>query len=251
MKIKTNVLVVGFPKSGTVWLTMMIASILEKRCLTKEQTEKITQEVDNILRKFTKTHRTDIQDLEYRKAIYIIRDPRAVINSATHYWKRNQKNTKDLNKILKNMHYRKFIILEGILRQLKIFDNSLVDKMLRKFNLKKHHVLNWDTHIRQWEIAEKVLIVKYEDLLKTPFDEMSKICKWLELDINNNRLKKYIEYYKFKNVKKREKSTNHFRKGNSNSWKDELNHDLRKEIEERYKNFMIKYGYESANLKNG
>jgi len=169
--------------------------------------------------------------------IYIVRDPRDVAVSFGHHI------GKSFEEIVDNMIDEKFMISESSFVQ-KGFDSTMLSTWSNHFNSWKNYDLN------------KILIIKYEDLVKNTYDEFSRVVKFLNklcnLEINSSKILKSIELTSFEKLQllerslgfdEKTKSQNFFRKGEVGSWKNELNRDLSRKIEKSFENEMITLGY--------
>ena len=99
------------------------------------------------------------------------------------------------------------------------------------------------------------IIIKYEDLIDNTENEFKKILVFLnrfkKINIDEKRISKSIISCDFSNLTKMEgeqgfeetQNNKFFRKGKKDSWKNELNLDLRKKLEDSFKNEMIELGY--------
>ena len=99
------------------------------------------------------------------------------------------------------------------------------------------------------------IIIKYEDLIDNTENEFKKILiflnKFKKIDINEKRISKSIISCSFSNLSKMEnqfgfeeaQNDKFFRKGKKDSWKNELNLDLRKKLEDNFKREMKELGY--------
>ena len=73
----------------------------------------------------------------------------------------------------------------------------------------------WNDHYRSWTKHKKdLLIIKYEDLIKKPETELSKVIKflkkYLKFETNENKNKKILETTTFDNLKNMEKKGEFF-----------------------------------------
>ena len=165
--------------------------------------------------------------------VYIVRDPRAVACSyASHH----------------NV-------------SLDIAVNNLLNETLIGINEEENIaelISSWKINYQSWKKKKNYpgIVVKYEDLIDNTEKEFHKILIFLEKIIQSNldmeRVKKTVEACQFLNLRKIEdtlgfeESVNNnkfFRKGRKDSWKNELNSDLRKKIEIFFKDEMIELGY--------
>ena len=99
------------------------------------------------------------------------------------------------------------------------------------------------------------LIIRYEDLIDNPEKEFKKILTFLKKIININydeeKISKSIISCEFSRLSKMEddqgfeeiSNSKFFRKGTKDSWKNDLDLNSRKKIEENFKDEMIELGY--------
>ena len=171
--------------------------------------------------------------------IYIVRDPRNIITSVLNYF--HKKNYYDALEFMKENK-----ILGG--NEAEIGLPTIIG--------------SWSNHYNSWKKFKKnFLIIKYENLIKNPFEEFSKIISYLEsitdLKFENKNVLKAIEECTFDNVSnqedkfgfndnsKRNKELNKkfFNLGPKNKWQNILNKKIVKEIEEVFKTEMKELGY--------
>ena len=101
-----------------------------------------------------------------------------------------------------------------------------------------------------------MLFLKYEDLVKNPYESFNKVLTYLKnfisFELNNDKIRKSIEITSFENLKKIEDnegfleqgmSKEFFRKGIIGDWKSNLKIDLSNKIESKFKKEMIELGY--------
>ena len=171
--------------------------------------------------------------------IYIVRDPRNIITSVLNYF--HKKNYYDALEFMK--------------------ENKILGGNDAEIGLPTI-IGSWSNHYKSWKKFKKnFLIIKYENLIKNPFEEFSKIINYLEtitdLKFENKNVLKAIEECKFDNVSrqedkfgfndnsKRNKELNKkfFNLGPKNKWQNILDKEIVKEIEEIFKTEMKELGY--------
>ena len=116
---------------------------------------------------------------------------------------------------------------------------------------------SWKINYLSWKKKKKFegIIIKYEDLIDNTENEFKKILVFLnrfkKIDINEKKISKSIISCDFSNLSKMEgeqgfeetQNNKFFREGKKDSWKNELNLDLRKKLEDNFKSEMIELGY--------
>tara|TARA_B100001123_G_C15163447_1_gene968384 strand:- start:101 stop:919 length:819 start_codon:yes stop_codon:yes gene_type:complete len=164
--------------------------------------------------------------------IYIVRDPRAVVCSKAHHTglsiEQSVASLLNENEIGFNGPY-KLAEMPG----------------------------SWRVNYASWKKKKNFngIIIKYEDLVDNTEKEFKKILFFLKEKININieqeKISKSVISCQFSNLRKMEdekgfvEKTNSkfFRKGTKDSWKNDLDQNLRKKIEENFKSEMIELGY--------
>ena len=172
-------------------------------------------------------------------AVYIVRDPRDVAVSFSHHLGISLTDVVDL------MINEEHLISEK-------------DFVLEKKEAGSTLVSSWSNHYNSWKNynLRKILIIKYEDLIKKTFEKFYEIVLYLnkleKIEIDVKRIKRSIELTKFRNLQDLEKkygfeettfSKTFFREGKIGSWKKELNKDLSKKIQKAFEAEMIELGY--------
>ncbi|MBD1149227.1 sulfotransferase domain-containing protein [Pelagibacterales bacterium SAG-MED27] len=175
--------------------------------------------------------------------IYIVRDPRNLVRSiANHY-------SYSINKSCE------FLLSPQIIGNGKSFK----EKQGGLYNL----LGKWNEHYISWtKNKNNLLLIKYEDLIQDPHNELEKIInflkKYLDVKTNDNKNKKILETTSFKNLKEMEQKglfkenvlnkkddskVNFFHLGPANNWKDTLNEDIKNKIEKNFYNEMKELDY--------
>ncbi len=171
--------------------------------------------------------------------IYIIRDPRNIITSVLNYF--HKKNYYEALKFMK--------------------ENKVLGGNESEIGLPTI-IGSWSNHYKSWKKFKKnFLIIKYENLLKDPLTEFSKIINYLEtitdLRFESKNVLKAIEECKFDNMSKQEdifgfndnskrnKELNKkfFNLGPKNNWQNILDDEILQEIEKVFKTEMEELGY--------
>ena len=116
---------------------------------------------------------------------------------------------------------------------------------------------SWKINYLSWKKKKNFegIIIKYEDLIDNTENEFKKILVFLnrfkKINIDEKRISKSVISCDFSNLSKMEgkqgfeetQNNKFFRKGKKDSWKNELNLDLRKKLEDNFKSEMIELGY--------
>ncbi len=177
--------------------------------------------------------------------IYIVRDPRNVITSYKNF--ENQTYKKVLKNILDNKSF--------------LFSNK---STFKKFGIKGIEIIgSWSEHYNSWvhnKYDIPICLIRYEDLLRDPFQEFIKIFNFLKkinqetkTEIDRERLKKTVFETNFDNLRKLElkngfdekqnREVRFFNQGEENNWKKILPKNVSLEIEKRFANEMQELDY--------
>ena len=175
--------------------------------------------------------------------IYVVRDPRNLIKSISNHF------TLDLEK---SYHF---------LTSSEIIGNgkSWSERQDGLYNL----LGSWNDHYRSWtRVKDNLLLVKYENLILDPKNELLKIIKFLKqfinFETNENKNNKILETTSFENLKRMESiglfkenvlnkqtksKVNFFHLGPENNWQNLLDEKMTKDIEKKFENEMKELDY--------
>jgi len=275
--------VASYPKSGNTWVRSIISSLVytEDGIFDFPNLKKIdqypqrrfleyfTQNYDNIHEikkhwitsqerinldnkiKFFKTHHLNCKVDNYpftnkectRATIYIVRDPRNLIDSISNHFSKSVEESK------------KFLLTSKILSPGKEIE-------LRGGNVITY-IGSWKEHYKFWtKNNENLLIIKYEDLVKNIHQEIDKIIAFLknfiDFDVSDAKKENVIKSTSFEALKRIEDNGNFtenvfvkgknekvrfFNKGPRNDWRKTLPKDIQKELETELNNELKELGY--------
>ena len=173
--------------------------------------------------------------------IHIVRDPRNVVTSIKNHY--NYQTYEEALDFIKDEN-----------------------KILGKIGSKKEEDLptiasSWKLHYKSWKnlggLKSKYVLIKYEDLIKDPVREFTKITSFIEkiseFKFNEKNILKAIENTRFDNLKKQEElngfkespknSIKFFYLGAKNDWQNILDKKTKDDIEISFKNEMQDLGY--------
>jgi len=175
--------------------------------------------------------------------IYVVRDPRSVVISISNHY------TLSINQSLE------FMLSSSIIGNRKSFEE------------KKYGLLTllgkWNEHYRSWtRNKENLLLIKYEDLLSNPNEEMEKIIiylkKFFQFRTNEQKNRNIIKTTTFESLKKMENKNlfkegvlnketqskvNFFNLGPENKWQNNLDERVIKSIETNFYKEMKELNY--------
>ncbi len=180
-------------------------------------------------------------------AIYIVRDPRNVVTSYAHH---NSISIKDsAERMVNSIHYGGNLNSDHVSDRTKVYLGS------------------WNSNYNSWKSFKdpgKYLLVKYEDLITNKEEKLLEILEFIHnlkkinFSVDKKKLKNVIESTSFENMKKLEKKlgfieskTNiktgkkipFFNLGSKNIWRNILNDEIRRKIEQSFENEMKELGY--------
>ena len=271
--------IASFPKSGNTWLRAFLCSYLYmnlesktfdfgllKNILRFPSTKKYkdigvvpksfedvaknwiaVQEKINLNKKinFLKTHNAfgGLKNCPFTNkantlgAIYLVRDPRDVLISYSRHLEKSIDETLEL--VLEDDH-------KGWLNEYK---KDVIGEIRG----------SWAQNYNSWKnfyLTEKI-IIRYEDLIKDPFNNFSNIIRYLNklfgLEIDDEKIKKCIEITDFNKLKKLEMKTGFvenyskkelfFNQGKSKQWQDILDKKTVLKLEKKFKKEMQELKY--------
>ena len=275
--------VASYPKSGNTWVRSIISSLVftkdgifdfpsikkieqypQRRFL-----EYFTQDYNNIHEikkhwitsqervnldakiKFFKTHHLNCKVDNYpftnkgctRATIYIVRDPRNLIDSISNHFNKSIEESK------------KFLLTSKILSPGKEIEPRGGNVIT--------YIGSWKEHYKFWtKDNENLLIIKYEDLVKNIHQEIDKIIAFLKnfihFEVSDTKKENIIKSTSFEALKKIEDSgkftesvfvngsnekVKFFNKGPDNNWQNTLPKNIQTELENELKNELIELGY--------
>jgi len=276
----------SYPKSGNTWVRSFISSLLYsndgtndfskleniKQFPVRSQFQNFIDDLQDIKQvyqnwyivqnylnldnkiKFIKTHHVNCKidnfkftdDTNSIGVIYIVRDPRNVACSVKNHF--SLENFEEVKEFIFREHNWLGIITN---KKLKPLDNKIPTL-----------ISSWKTNYLSWKNKTKnYLLIKYEDLIKDPHTEFSKISKYLENHLNTKfdqkKIERAIETCSFKNLQnlemegkfeestidKNNKSVRFFHLGPDNDWKKILDKKIADEITAKFEPEMKELGY--------
>ncbi len=176
--------------------------------------------------------------------IYIIRDPRDVVIS----WSKHA-----------NLSYDQSI---DFMLDFKSCIEWAQNKSELSDNIKpKTFLSSWDEHVLSWtsnNLEVPKLILKFEDLVYDKEEMVKAIVTFFEnnfnikFDFKKEKIANIVESTGFNKLKSHEETYGFeeavsglfFRKGKKNQWKEELNVQQILKLENKFRDFMDKWGYE-------
>lgn len=232
---ENDIFIVGYPKSGNTWLQNILVEIAYGFDVSKVDDTLLQELVPDVHFKryynrymktmFFKSH--FLPQPKYRKVVYLIRDGRDVMVSYYYYLYALGHIKSELNTAIIGGH--------------DFFPSS------------------WSSHVKAWfdnPYDAEIIFLKYEDLLKNPFDEIKKVVDFAKLNVNDSMIHQAIERTSFQKMRKKEKKGGwdnkrnwpkdkpFVRKGKSGSYKEEMSDQAIKTFMLQSHEMLKKCGYE-------
>jgi Sulfotransferase domain len=208
-----DVFIVGYPKSGNTWFQHLVSGLVygvDARHSPPLLANDLVPDVhlNPFYRRYStpmyfKSHSLPRPD--YRKVVYLLRDGRDAMVSYWHY--------------LEALRRRKLDFLE------------LVTAGAREIPCK------WHEHVDAWQgnpHGAEMIVIKYEDMLRKPVDQLERFCDFIGLECERSRLEAAAGAAQFRILHEKEARLGmgrpgdwpadkfFFRRGIMGSYKDEM-----------------------------
>lgn len=226
--MKKHLIVAGYPKSGNTWLTRLLAELVHcpvEGFWSQPENNEIAiegKERESEYRCF-KAHHLYSQLLDsYKtfgngseKVIYIVRDPRDVVVSATFFFNR-LRGKRTLQRIGLGWLYNQLTLKMKLTRFCEIVANG--GDMAWMY-------VSWADHVKSY-VKSDALIVRYEDLLDQPLVECRRMTDFIGIQRSDNDILQAIDRQSFKRKKKEFRQKKRFykadfmRSGVEGQWRD-------------------------------
>ncbi|RMH48623.1 MAG: sulfotransferase domain-containing protein [Gammaproteobacteria bacterium] len=236
----SDVFVAAYPKSGSTWLRFLIYQLIRGEPGSFERVNDELPDVGYHAKapgllpegaRIIKTH--EPYRFSYRRALYMVRDPRDIVISEYHYqiW---------ANIITDRMPFDKFFA-------------SFLSGKVNRYGA-------WDQHVASWLKARddgraEVHVIRFEDMKRNAVEVLGSVAAFLNIPASSSLLDAIIEANSVQNMRKMEDQarqgvfknkstqTNFVRKGKSGGWRGVLSaHHLAK-LESRFGPIMERLGY--------
>ncbi len=198
---RADAVIVSYPKCGRTWLRVMISRLCQQIYGLPAD---VVIEFDNLHHmdsrapKLFFTHDTHIRDytghwdtkVDYydRKVLLLVRDPRDVAVSQFFHWRfRTKAWKKDMNDY--PAHGADCSVFDFVRE-----DTGGLPRIIDFMNL-------W---AREKDKLCAHLVIRYEDMRRTPAETLSEIAAFLEIPANAAQIAEAVEYASYENMKKKE-----------------------------------------------
>lgn len=227
--------VAEYPKSGGSWLTQLISNytgIVSRR---------------DQLPRFEKSimHGHYLYSNSFNKPICVIRDGRDIMVSYYHHMIIGHSRV-SMDNVIRNRSKSGITDFENIKKNLPRFIEYLNTDYKKGYNK-----FSWSDFINAYLDKDNVCFIKYEDMLSDCENELKKVLKFIESDIDLKKVKSTIEQFSFKSQTKRnpgdENKKSFLRKGISGDWKNYFTEESASMFDKFSGEELIKLGYEKDN----
>lgn len=238
--VNRDTFLVSYPRSGNTWLRVMISQLMTTK--TAESLAVLdyiipdtaydvpTSKMPDLPFYVIKTHqqlRIGSSTSKYRKVIYIVRDPRDVAVS-----------------------YHRFLLNNGHKVELHQFVSQFVCGRIFPGS--------WQEHVENWTYTEgisdecQILVLKYEDMLRTPSVKLKEIAQFLNIPATDAEVAAIVDQSSRKQMIDREKAGYEDSNGShlyfignckSGNWADHLSVESADEICRFAESTMRRFGY--------
>ena len=237
-----DVFILSFPKSGNTWTRFLIANLLhpkepvnfgnidrlipELEGLTKRQLERLPRP------RIMKSH--EYFDARFRKVIYIVRDPRDVVVSQFHFFRKRR----------------------------RIADDYSIEQFVSRFVAgATSDYGSWSDNVASWlatrQNSPSFLLLRYEDMLARTGEELTRVASFLGVRATPDLLAQAVERCSADQMRKLE-GTNatamvikdmrqdipFVRAAKSGGWRTELPEPAIAHLEAQWGHLMTYLGYE-------
>ena len=244
----TDVFIVSYPKSGTTWLSTLLANYFRQESDEPVHLWNSIHYVPDVNRVFVKRKAlwrigfpelASLPDPRFMKVhatyspvlknvVYILRDPRDVMVSYWHHFRRVRADFQ--------LPLSEFLRREELLRPCR-----------------------WDEHVTDWLLRDRqtnLLLVRYENLHQDTASILRQVLEFANVLCDNSRIQDAVEASRFENMHQLEKQFQHLaavkpqkgetfvRKGQQGNWREELNIEELELIELAYGQTMRAIGYQ-------
>jgi len=237
-----DVYLVSYPRSGNTWMRVMLAELMYGESGDSladlgyyMPDSKKPQSIKNTIQSnfhIIKTHDPFMRNRlseNFRKVIYLVRDPRDVVIS----WHR-----------FSSVSYYKFDL----------------DQFIFEWVTGRIYPTSWSTHVSSWtgpgyeKINIEMCIIKYEDLLVDTITNLQKVADFIDLDKSEDELRKAVKKGSAKQMRKKEKNgfwekdidkdkLEFIGDATKNQWKTKLTREQIELIEKYSEIEMKQFGY--------
>ena len=226
-----HVRVAEFPKSGGTWLCQLISAATDFDFPRNQRIPFTSKCVQHSHLPGPTKHPT----------ILVVRDIRDVLTSAYFHFLMDSKE-KDPFLLSKWKEIMRGSDISDVKKTMPVF----IKKFHENFEVSRNKT-NWASHTKSYlDQPDKILVVKYEDMLVDTKSVLQHVLAWRDLDPKHG-IDQVVATYSFKNQTKREQGEEDrsafLRKGIAGDWKNNFNQEAIDIVDSYYGAMMRKLGY--------
>lgn len=244
-----NILIIGYPKSGTTWISRLIGELLKapvRGYWNAQHRDPASSGLDRqssyCCYKSHMSHRVFEAQQNIHKAVYIIRDPRDVVVSGAHFFHGVDPDSKPVIKLLTRFWNKSRLATK-------------MKKRMTKAILKGDKSLNpamgmaWKEHVLPFVNDNNVLCLRYEDMLNSPLDSCTKVLEHIGLSRSQEEILEAVKAQSIESMRQAYKNDKNrlgnklVRKGESGAWRTELNTEFIHTINSALESELNSLGY--------
>lgn len=191
-----DIFIVSYPKSGNTWTRFLIGNLVYPDGVDFSNINRLVPDPEDLSKRYLKnlprprvlkSHQPF--DPRYRRVICIVRDPRDVVLSEYHF----------------------------DIKRMAIEEGFPIERYVARFvaGEVKHEYGSWGENVGSWLAArenskkfqsgQNFLLVRYEDLVACPQNELARIARFLDIEPTAERLEKAVERSSADQMRKLEK----------------------------------------------
>lgn len=207
--------IVSFPKSGNTWARFLVANLLHPgEPVTFQNIERIIPDMHAQSKRFIrglprpriiKSH--EYFDPRYRRVIYIVRDPRDVLLSSYHF---HQKQRQIPDNYPLEQYVTRFLSGD-VWNAYASWSQNVSSWLATRPQLPPGGLFgNWRDSVSSWLNApmdsSEFLMLRYEAMLAKPLRELTRIAKFLQIDVTPDLLSQAVTRSSAEELRKLEQS---------------------------------------------